>query len=326
MKKRMVRLLSVVMAIAMAFGMAISAYAFEGEYFSTTECWDYTEEETTIANSVEAVIGTEIAPDENSAGLNNYNVYALEMDLQGMSAQDLLTASGDNYETEMKKAVESEYAALGWSVDFVSFNASVAYDSYELYSFIYLQSEQAVTDSSGNTTTVYQNMAIFPAETYAVYVTVTNYDSAEECEAVLYEIVDYIEIPAYAFNDDLLGDYTSEDIMGMGMAVMIGVLVFFLVILVVIIVIIVVAVKSSKKKKAQRMAQQAQYNFDPRTGQPIQNNQNQPWQYNPYGQQPPVNNNQYNPYGQQGNNYAPYTPSQPATSEMKDPLDLDNKE
>lgn len=325
MKKRMIKLLSVAMAITMAFGMAISASAFEGQYFSTTECWDYTEEETTIANSVEAVVGTATDTDENAAGVNNYNVYAVEMDIQGMDTKTLYDSMITAFESEFKTGLQNTYSSMGWAVEFVSFNTSLKYDSIELYQYICLESEQKITDDAGNATTIYQNMAIFPANTYAVYVTVTNYDGAEECEEVLYEIVDYLYIEGYSYGGEY-PELTDEDIAmvsNVGMGILIGGLVFFLVMLVVIIIVIVVVVKSSKKKKAQRMAQQPQYNFDPRTGQPIQNNQ--PWQYNPYGQQPSVNNNQYNPYGQQGNNYAPYTPSQPAASETKDPLDLDNK-
>lgn len=201
---------------------------------------------------------------------------------------------------------------MGWSAEFVSFNTSLAYDHRELYQFILMEAEQNITDDAGNTTTVYQNMAIFPADTYVVYVTVTNYNSVEECEEVFYEIVDYIEIYDYTFSDES-GIYTSEELTRIGKGILIGVLVFFLVILIVIIVVIVIVVKSSKKKKAQRAAQQ----YNPYGGNPN-------GQYNPYGQ-PPVNNGQYNPYGQQNNTYTPYTPSQPPVNEQKDPLDLDKQ-
>lgn len=333
MKKRTLKILTVVMTLALALSMTISAYAFEGKYFSTAECWDYTEEETTIANAVEAVVGKETYPDENAAGINNYNVYAIEMDIQGMDTQTLYDSMITSFESEFKTGLENTYSAMGWAVEFVSFNTSLKYDKLELYQYICLESEQKITDDSGNATTVYQNMAVFPANTYAVYVTVTNYDGATECQEVLNEVVDYIYIENYCYGDVTI-DFTDEELEEfgkIGVGILVGVLVFFLVILVVIIVIIVLVVKASKKKKAQRMAQQQQYN-------PYGYNPN--GQYNPYGQQAPVNNNQYNPNqynnGQQfnsnqysssqSNNYAPYTPSQPASSEIKDPLDLDNKE
>lgn len=328
MKKRMAKLLTLVMALVLAISMSVSAYAFNGEYFSTAECWDYTEEETVIGNSLEAVVGTETYPD-NAEGINNYNVYAVKMNLAGMDAQALYDSMASTFETEFKTGVQTQYDALGWSVDFTSFVTSVAYDSMGIYQFVLMESEQIITYADGTSETVFQNMAIIPVDTYAVYVTVTNYNTATECEEVLYEIIDYLYIENYNYGDEFnFTDEELEEFGKIGAGVLIGVLVFFLLILVGIIVIIVVAVKSSKKKKAQRMAQQAQYSFNPYTGQPVQNNQNQPWQYNPYAQQPPVNNNQNNPYGQQGSQYAPYnpyTPQQPTATETKDPLDLDNK-
>lgn len=329
MKKRTLKILTVLMTLVLALSMTMSAYAFDGKYFSTAECLDYTEEETTIANAVEAVIGKETYPDENAAGVNNYNVYAVEMNIQGMDTQELYDSMATSFEAEFKTGVQNTYSSMGWAVEFVSFETGIAYDAMEIYQYVLMKSEQKLTYDTGDTVTLYQNMAIFPADTFAVYVTVTNYESAAACEEVLNEVVDYLYIENYYYGDEF-ADLTDEDvamISNVGFGIIIGVLVFFLVILVVIIVVVVVVVKSSKKKKAQRMAQQPQYNFDPRTGQPIQNNQ--PWQYNPNGQQTPVNNNQYNPNSQQGGQYTPYnpyTPQQPAASEIKDPLDLDNKE
>lgn len=340
MKKNMGKLLAVVMTLVLVLSMTMSAYAFEGDYFSTAECWDYTEEETTIANSLEAVIGTETYPDEDAAGVNNYNVYAVEMDIQGMDAQALYDSMITTFESEFKTGLQNTYSSMGWTVDFTSFETSLDYDEMELYQFVLMESVQNITYDTGVTVTVYQDMAIFPADTFAVYVTVTNYESAAACEEVLEEVVDYLYIENYYFGDDY-ADLTDEDIESLGkigVGILIGVLVFFLVILVVIIVVIVVAVKASKKKKAQKMAQQQQYN--PYGYNPNGQQYNPNGQYNPYGQHPPVNNNQYNPNqynnGQQynpnqysapqNNSYAPYTPAQPPVTETKDPLDLDNKE
>lgn len=336
MKKRVAKLLALVIALVLAVSMTIGASAFTGEYFETTELWDYTEEETVIGNSVEAVIGTETYAVEDAVGLNNYNVYALEMDIEGYGAQQLYDESGDAFENEFKTALQSQYNAMGWSVEFVSFNKSLEIDNYDFYQYILLESEQKLTDASGNVTTVYQNMAIYPANTYAVYVTVTNYNSAQECKDVLDKVAEGMWIEDYCYGEGYNG-LTEEELefaKNLGMGIVIGALVFFLVIIIVVIIVVVVVVKSSKKKKAQRAAQQYNpYGYNPNmqynpygqynsNGQaPVNDGQN-----NPYGQQPPVNNNQYNTYNPQNNTYVPYTPVQPATSETKDPLDLDNKE
>lgn len=58
MKRKMAKLLAAVMALVLAIGMTVGVNAFTGDYFETTECWDYVEEETVIGNSVEAVAGT----------------------------------------------------------------------------------------------------------------------------------------------------------------------------------------------------------------------------------------------------------------------------
>lgn len=341
MKKRAIKVLTLVIVFVLTISMSVGSYAFDGEYFSTAECWDYTEEETVIGNSLEAVVGTETYPDENE-GINNYNVYAVKMNLVGMDAQALYDSMASTFETEFKTGVQTQYDALGWSIDFTSFVTSVAYDTMEIYQFVLMESEQIITYADGTSETVFQNMAIIPADTYAVYVTVTNYDTATECEEVLYEIIDYLYIENYNYGDDF--NFTDEDLEAfgkIGIGVLIGILVFFILILVVIIVVIVVAVKSSKKKKAQRMAQQQQYNpygynpngqYTPYSQPPVNNGQ-----YNSYGQQPPVNNNQYNPNQyNNGQQYNPnqynvpqgnaYTPYQPVPNETKDPLDLDNKE
>lgn len=301
MKKRILTTLTLVMAIVIS--MTISTSAFEGVYFDTTECWDYTEEETVIGESVEAIVGTETYPDKNTKGVNSYNVYAVEMDIEGLDADAIF----DQYSTDMSnkfyEIIETQSKEQGFSSEIVSFDKSVAWDSWELFSFIYFETEILMTDKTGKSITMYQNIAVLPANTYVVYVTVTNYNSAEECKEVLYEIIDYIEIHDYCYDES--ADFSEEDIemfTKIGTGVLIGVLVFFLLAIVITVVIIVVVVKASKKKKAQKMAQQPQYNFDPRTGQPIQNNQ--PWQ---------------------NTSYQTYTPPRPTNTEIKDPLDLDNK-
>lgn len=330
MKKVFARLLTVAMALVLVMSMSVSAFAFDSKYFSTIECNDYTEEETVIGNSVEAVEGTYMYADENDEYVNNYNVYALEMDIDGVGAKQLYESAGQSFANEYEAALQAQYASAGYSVEFLSCDVSLETDDISIYQYVLIETEQEITDADGNMMIVYQNQAIYPANSYAVYVTVTNYDSAEDCEAVLEEITAYITVEDYCFGegyDGLTGE-ELESIEKVGTIIGIVVLVLLILIPVIVIVIIIVAVKSSKKKKAQQAAQQYNpYGYNPN-------------QYNPYGQytpngQPPMNNGQYTgynqppvnngQYGQQGNPYTTYNPSQYRTGEQKDPLDLDNR-
>lgn len=326
MKKVFTRLLTVAMALVLVMSISVGAFAFNGKYFSTVECSDYTEEKTVIGNSVEAVEGTYMYADENDAYVNNYNVYALEMNIDGMGAKQLYESAGQNVASEYEAALQAQYASAGYSAEFLSCDVSLETDDYSIYQYVLIESEQKITDADGNIMIVYQNQAIYPANSYAVYVTVTNYDSAEECEAVFEEIAAFISVDDYCFGEGYDG-LTGEELKSierLGTGIAIGVLVLLLIIPVIVIVIIVVAVRSSKKKKAQRAAQQYNpYGYNPNQYNP---NQNNPYgQYTPNGQ-PPVNNGQYNnQYGQQGSPYTTYNPSQYQTGEQKDPLDLDNR-
>lgn len=226
-------------------------------------------------------------------------------------------------------------------------------DYYDESNFDYMEMYlEGVVDSIDSTNVAYATFGGYDAVVYDMYYTYTGetvsgqretvkglYSEvivvAHECCVTIDIDVMYAEdlvvyrnetaekfLNAITYNDEAIQQAEADEkgVISIVFAVIGGIL---LIGIVVVVVVIVVAVKSSKKRKAQRTAQ-PQYNFDPRTGQPIQNNQ--PWQYNPYGQQAPANNNQYNLYGQQGNQYAPYTPPQAPVNHENNTENLDNQE
>ncbi len=322
MKKTITKALTLILALALAFTLSLSAFAIDGDYFESPELYNYEEEETTIENSVQAVIGTQI--DGEGAGQNNYNIYAALSDVDYATAQDILDSLGD-YETVFKQELETQFSSMGYSATFNSFLIEIESDSLDYYEYVNVECDYILSDGYGNSQQLYQEIAMIPAEGYVVQVTVTNVISAQECKSVFDDVIDCLWIEDYnlyaGMEDDLYDifgeeydgevDEYTEKLLGVSMGLAIAIIVGIILIpIIIIVIIIVVIVKSSKKKKQQQMQAQQQYNqynqygYNPYGQQPQQNNG-----YNPYGQQPQQNNG-YNPYGQQpqqNNGYNPYS-------------------
>lgn len=315
MKKRLGKLISLAFAVLMLVSVfSMSAFAFSNDYV-TVECpegfdvTDMSEDEGFYVNLWYDEWYTADDGDEYYTG-NNVDLY-ITVALEDETLEDYdygeeyfetleWYISGTMNETEIKYEKIGGYDAIVYEMyyDYDNSESNLRVTGECLYSEVIIITDNCVID---------------------MYVDVID---AGDLVAYRNETVETF-MGAITYNESAILEsrVESEKFVSIIGAVAIGVVV---IIAVVVIVIIVVVVKSSKKKKAQRMAQQ-QYNpygYNP-------NGQYNPYgQYNPNGQQPPVNNNQYNPYGQQGGQYTPYnpyTPQQPASSETKDPLDLDNK-
>ncbi len=314
MKKKMAKLLSLALAVLMLVSVfSMSAFAFSNDYV-TVECpegFDVTDMSETESFYVNLWYDEWYTADDGNEYYtgNNVDLY-ITVALEDEALEDY--DYGDEYFEQLEWYISGTMSQTEIKYEKIGDYDAIIYEMY--YDYENLDSNLRVTDEC-----LYSEVIIITDNCVVdMYVDVID---AEDLVAYRNETVETF-MGSITYNESAILESRaeSEKLVSIIGAVFIGIVAF---IVIVIIVVIVVVVKASQKKKAQRMAQQQQYNFNPYTGQPIQNNQ--PWQYNPYGQQPPANNNQYNPNGQQGNAYTPYTPVQPVSSETKDPLDLDNK-
>lgn len=325
MKKGFGKLLSLVIAVLMLVSIfSVSAFAFSNDYV-TVECPEnYDVEDLSETDSFYVNLWYDewyAAEDGNEYYTGNTVDLYITVALEDEVLEDYDFGEGyfDQLEwfiSGTKNSAEIKYEKIG-GYDALVYNMYYAYEDYEsnlrvtdecLYSEVYIITNNCVID---------------------MYIDVVD---AEDLVAYRNEAVETF-MGSISYNEEAIiaSQVEGGKVFAIIGAVVIGVVV---IIAIVVIVIIVAVVNSSKKKKAQRAAQQYNpYGYNPNmqynpygqynsNGQAPVNN----GQYNPYGQQPPVNNNQYNTYNPQNNTYVPYTPVQPATSETKDPLDLDNKE
>lgn len=326
MNKRMAKLLSLALVVLMLVSVfSVSSFAFSSDYI-TIECPENFDE-------------TDYSSEEGFY----VDVYYDEW----YTAED-----GAAYYTGNTVEV---YAEACWDDTIEDYYDKSNFDYMEMYL-------DGIVDSIDGTNMAYANFGGHDAVVYEMYYTYTGQTATGErktvkglyseviivthecCVTIDIDVMDVDALDLYrnelaetflnsiTYNDEAIqqAEADEKNILMIGLAVVGG---FLLIGLLVVVVIIVVVVKSSKKKKAQRTAQQYNpYGYNPNMqynpyGQYNPNSQAQSNNdhYTPYGQQPPANNNQYTPYNQPSNTYTPYTPAQPASSETKDPLDLDNK-
>ena len=327
MKKGFGKLLSLVIAVLMLASIfSVSAFAFSNDYV-TVECPENFDEE--VWSGEEGFYVNLWYEEWYTAEDGNEYYTGNTVDLYMEACWD--DTVKDYYDESTLDYLEDYLEGKVDSIDSKSFTyANIGGYDAVVYDMYYTYTGETVSGQRETAKGLYSEVIVVTHECCVTLdIDVMFAEDLVVCRNQLAESF----LNSITYNDEAIqqAEADEKNLLIIVFAVLGGVV---LVSIIVPVIIIVVVVNSSKKKKAQRAAQQYNpYGYNPNmqynpygqynsNGQAPVNN----GQYNPYGQQPPVNNNQYNTYNPQNNTYVPYTPVQPATSETKDPLDLDNKE